>query len=233
MLLNTTSGKILHIEIQVLEQDDLPERITYYNSKLLATQLKKGRRYRELQNTVSIAIADFEIIKNSDEKYHHVFHIREEETGIKFTDLLEIHTLELTKIPRETDNTKKCDWLQFLEAEREEEFEMIATKNEVIEKAYVELKRLSQDEEIRRIYEAREKAIMDEFSRNKSAEEKGRRQGLQEGRREGMEKGIQVGKQEEKTQIVKQMLQSGLDNTIIANCTNLSMEEIEKIKHGS
>ena len=228
VLLNTTSGKILHIEIQVLEQDDLPERITYYNSKLLATQLKKGHRYRELQNTISIAIADFEIIKNSDQKYHHVFHIREEETGIKFTDLVEINTLELTKIPRETDNTKKCNWLQFLKAEREEEFEMIVTKNEVIEKAYVELKRLSQDDEIRMIYEAREKAIMDEFSRNKSAEERGLRKGLQQ----GMEKGRQEGLQEGITQVAMQMLQSGLDNAIIVNCTNLSIEEIEKIKQG-
>ena len=109
VLLNMKSGKIVHIEIQVLEQDDMPERITYYNAKMLVIQLKAGQGYDELQNTVSIAIADFEIVKDSDEKYHHVFHIREEETGIKFTDLIEINALELPKIPKETDNTKKCE----------------------------------------------------------------------------------------------------------------------------
>ena len=211
VLLNTKSGKILHIEIQVLEQDDLPERITYYNSKMLVTQLKKGQRYSELQNTVSIAIADFEIIKNSKEKYHHVFHIREEETGIKFTDLIEINTLELTKIPKTTDNTKKCEWLQFLKAEKEEEFEMLATKNSVIERAYVELKRLSQDEETRMIFESRQKAILDEISRNKSAAEKGRQEG--------------------KIQVAKQMLDDGVDSGFVMKYTELSIEEIQKIKN--
>ena len=247
VLLNTKDGKILHIEIQVLEQEDLPERITYYNSKMLVTQLKKGKRYSDLQNTVSIAIADFEIIKNSDEKYHHVFHLREEETGIKFTDLIEINTLELTKIPKTTDNTKKCEWLQFLKAEKEEEFEMLATRNSVIEKAYVELKRLSQDEETRMLYEAREKAIMDEFSRRKSAEEKGRKEGLQEGlqkgKQEGLQEGLEKGLQEglekglqesiqEKTQSAKQMIDDGLDVNIIMKYTNLPMDYIEKIKQG-
>ena len=52
-----------------------------------------------------------------------------------YRNLVEINMLELTKILRETDNTKKYEWLQFLKAEREEEFEMRATKNEVIEKA--------------------------------------------------------------------------------------------------
>ena len=126
--LNMKSGEIVHIEIQVLEQADMPERITYYNSKMLVTQLKSGQSYSELQNTVSIAIADFKVVKNS-EKYHYVFHIREAETGIKLTDLVEINTLELLKIPRGTDNTKKYEWLQFLKAKKEEEFEMLATKN--------------------------------------------------------------------------------------------------------
>ena len=44
--LTTKSGKIVHIEMQVLEQDDFPERVTYYNAKMLVTQLKSGNDYK-------------------------------------------------------------------------------------------------------------------------------------------------------------------------------------------
>ena len=93
---------------------------------------------------------------------------------------------------------------------------MIATSNRVIEKAYVELKRLSQDEETQMIFEARQKSIRDENSRLKSAEKKGRLEG----------------RQEEKTQIAKQMLYDGLDMNITMKYTDLSVEEIEEIRRG-
>ena len=169
--LTTKTGKIIHIEMQILEQEDMPERITYYNSKMLVTQLKSGDDYT-LQKTISIAIADFEIVQDSP-KYHHKFQLNETETGIKFTDVIEINTLELQKIPEKSDRTAKYDWVKFLKSEREEEFDMIAERSPVIKKAVVELKRLSQDEEAQRLYEAREKAIRDENSRMKTAYNKG------------------------------------------------------------
>ena len=67
-----------------------------------------------MQKTISTGyIADFEIVKDSP-KYHHKFQLNELETGIKFTDVVEINMLELQKIPVESDNTVKYDWLQFL-----------------------------------------------------------------------------------------------------------------------
>ena len=51
--LTTKSGKIVHIEMQILEQDDFPERVTYYNAKMLVTQLKSGKDYK-FQKTIRI-----------------------------------------------------------------------------------------------------------------------------------------------------------------------------------
>jgi predicted transposase/invertase (TIGR01784 family) len=206
----TKSGKILHVEIQVLEQEEIAERLTYYNAKMLAAQLKSGNDYDNLQKTISILIADFEIIKNSV-KYHHIFQLRDKETGIIFTDLIEINTLELGKIPKQPDNTLKYEWLQFLKSENEEEFEMIAQSNPVIQKAYVELKRLSQDEEAQLLYEARQKAIRDENSRMKSAIKKSRK--------------------ERDLEIAKNLLKTNLPIEQISEVTGLSIEEIQKLKN--
>ena len=201
--LTTKSGKIVHVELQILEQDDMPERITYYNSKMLVTQLKSGDDYK-LNKTISIVIANFEIIENSP-KYHHTFMLNDKETGINFTDIIEIHTLELRKIPSQSDNTEKYDWLQFLKAEREEEFDMVAERSPAVKKAVVELKRLSQSEEAQRIYEAREKAIRDENSRLRTAVNKNSRE------------------------IAINLIGLGLTDEQISKSTGLPISEIEKL----
>lgn len=41
--LTTKSGKIIHIEMQILEQDDMPKRITYYNAKIFFTYGSRNR----------------------------------------------------------------------------------------------------------------------------------------------------------------------------------------------
>jgi len=209
--LTTKNGKIIHIEMQILEQEDMPERVTYYNAKMLFTQLKSGQDYDKLQKTISIVIAaDFEIIKDSL-KYHHKFQLNDIESDVKFTDLIEIDTLELQKIPEQSDNTAIYDWLRFLKAEKEVEFDMLAERNPIIKQAVVELKRLSQDEEAQMLYEARIKAIRDENSRTKTAENKGR--------------------VAEKTEIAINLIRMGLLNDQISEATGLTTEKIEILRN--
>ena len=214
--LKTKSGKIIHIEMQILEQEDFPERITYYNAKMLVTQLKSGDDYK-FQKTISIVIADFDIVENS-KKYHHKFQLNDIEAGVNFTDIIEINTLELGKVPTKTDNTKKHDWLQFLKAEREEEFDMLAEKSPVIKKAVVELKRLSQSEEAQLLYDAREKALRDENARIRTALKKGHAQGHAQGHAKAL------------IEVVSNAIKIGLDNVQISKLTGVSMSDIEGIR---
>ena len=207
--LKTKTGKIVHIEMQVLEQDDVPERVTYYNAKMLVTQKKSGDKKYHFQKTISIVIADFELVENSP-KYHHRIQLNDNETGVKFTDIIEINTLELQKIPEQSDNTQKYDWLQFLKAEREEEFDMLAERSPAVKKAVVELKRLSQSEEAQRLYEAREKALWAEESRLRTAHNKGNKEG--------------------KFETALAMLNDGIDINKIAQYTRLPISEIETLR---
>ena len=206
--LTTKSGKIIHIELQVLEQDEFPERVLYYIAKILVTQIKSGDDYK-FKKVISIVISDFEIVKNSTE-YHHKFLMNDATTGVNFTDIVEINTLELGKVPGQSDNTKKHDWLQFLKAEKEEEFDMLATKSPAINSAVVELKRLSQSEEAQRIYEARQKAISDEKARTRTAQSKGRNSALRE--------------------VAYNFIKMGLTDEQVHEGTKLPLLEIEKIR---
>ena len=201
--LTTKSGTIIHIEIQVAPETTLPERIIYYNAKTLVVQLKSGADYFKLEKVITIAIANFDFIKDSDD-YHHIFEWRERTKGIRLTDIVEVNTLELTKIPGVTDNTLKYDWLQFLKSEKEEEFDMLATKSPALKKAVVELKRLSQDEEAQMLYEAREKALKDRNTMIHSRER----------------------------EIAIKLIKRGLDLKDIAEDTGLPIEEIGKLRIG-
>jgi predicted transposase/invertase (TIGR01784 family) len=207
--LTTKTGKIIHIELQVLEQDEFPERVLYYIAKILVTQIKSGEDYK-FKKVISIVISDFEIIPDSP-MYHHKFSMNDVTSGVNFTDIIEINTLELGKVSKESDNTKKHDWLQFLKAEREEEFDMLATKSPAINSAVVELKRLSQSEEARRIYEARQKAISDEKARTRTAHNKGHKNAMQE--------------------VVSNSIKIGFSNEQIFQITGVPITEIERMRN--
>ena len=51
----------------------------------------------------------------------------------------------------------------------------------------------------------------------------------EKGMQEGMQKGIEKGRQEEKLQIAQKMKEQGLDSELIAQCSGLSVEDIERL----
>ncbi|MGL5675187.1 MAG: Rpn family recombination-promoting nuclease/putative transposase [Cellulosilyticaceae bacterium] len=102
------------------------------------------------------------------------------------------------------------EWLQFLDAKSEEVMEMLAEKNEGIEKAYRVLKCVSQDDVARMAYEAREAEIRDQLTREKVARE------------EGEEAGV--------CRVAKRMLSKGSTEEYVAEMTDLTVEEVRKIK---
>ena len=102
------------------------------------------------------------------------------ETGKEYSDLMEMHMLELAKLPPEAQNEEGIIlWMRFLGGKCEEDFRHMAEKDKYIEEAYDTLKKLSADEEKRLEYEARQKVIRDHNSFMKSAEKRGLQQGIQ------------------------------------------------------
>lgn len=96
------------------------------------------------------------------------------QTKKKYTDLLEIYVLELKKLPPEQlKEPMIIQWMRFLSAQKKEDFEKMAEKDDYIGEAYGVLKKLSADEQKRLEYEARQKAILDYNSQVIGYTEKG------------------------------------------------------------
>jgi len=87
---------------------------------------------------------------------------------VEFTDIIEVNTLELTKIPQAEDGTELWKWLKFLSAEREEDLNMIAEKSPQVKKAVVRLMELSNDEKTKMLYESRQKMEWDIQARERA-----------------------------------------------------------------
>ena len=183
-------------EIQLSELKVWADRALFYLSKMYTEQIKQGQTYDVFKKCVNISILNFTLFPKETEFYSY-FHIREDTRYFIYTDKMEFHVIELPKLPEEIkENSSDIElWARFINAERKEELEMIATKNPYIESAYQQLQIISQDKEKRLEYEAREKAILDYNQAMKEAKETGWEAGREIGRMEGREEGEKIGEQ--------------------------------------
>lgn len=127
---------------------------------MFTEQIKPGESYRLLKKCVSISILDFVLFKD-EANFYSCFHIMEDTRHFRYTDKMEFHVIELPKLPEKEDYTKLELWAKFINAEKKEEFDMLAEKDSYIDSAYRQLQIISQDEQMRMEYEAREKAMRD------------------------------------------------------------------------
>jgi len=210
---STKTGKIIDIEIQVNPLLYIGERISFYKSRLIADQIKKGEHYDKIQRVICVCITDH-ILHKEDRRYLNYFCFCNPETGLRFRDIPEeIYTLELPKLPADTDGSKIWDWLQFLRSKQRGEFEMIAATNPEIREAVDILYEISADEKVRAEYNARQKAWMDRQSQFDGYYKKGR----EEGREEGHAKLLAS---------ARNLKALGISTDIIAKSLDLPLEEV-------
>ncbi len=152
----------IDIEIQLTILNVWTERALFYLAKMYTEQINAGEDYNVFKKCVSISILDFKLFGDEPEFYS-CFHIREDSRHTLYTDKMEFHVLELPKLPKELkEGSSDIElWGRFINAERKEDFDMVAEKNAYIKSAYKHLQVISQDKEKRMEYEAREKAIRD------------------------------------------------------------------------
>ena len=219
--LRTKSRKIVHIEVQLHVPPAMRERIVFYSSKLITEQIGSGDEYYEIKKAISIVITEKPFIHESP-KYLHHFLLIDRNSGIEFTDIIEIYTLELKKLPVKSDGTALYNWAKFINAETEDELDMAAESNPLIRKAVVKVRELSADERIRDMIERREKGRRDfeDFMRGARAE----------GRAEGEAKGRSEGEAEKNIIIVQNAMKKNIDIDTVIALTGLSRSEIENIQ---
>lgn len=220
---------VCDVEMQVLYDKNIEERILYYWGKLYVNSIKSGDSFKKLKKTISILIANFEIKDLSEiHKFHTEWQIREKDyRKTILTNILEIHIISLPKlmkmikneeIPKQ--NEKLAIWSKFIvNPEMLEESEM--QRNKVVKKAKEELDKINKDEYERRLAELRQKAIRDDAAIRDFLYEEGLEKGIEDGKKQGTK--------ETKKKIAKRMLESGIQIEEVIKITELSRCEIEEI----
>ena len=172
----------IDIEIQLAPFPAWTKRALFYLSKMYASQLKEGEEYHRMKKCISISILDFALFSGQKEFYSR-FHLWEDTRRLLYSDQMELHVLELPKLPEELkeDASDMLLWAKFINAEKKEELDMLSEKNPYIKEAYETLQEVSQDRATQLEYLAREKAIRDHNYLMVEAERRGIEIGEQRG----------------------------------------------------
>ncbi len=200
------------IEMQMISNEKLPERILYYWARLFSKGIKKGEDYEKLEKTIAILITNEKIEKFEKLKYHTEWKIFETENKKEIlTDKLEIHIIELEKIEdnNQESNDKLLDWLYFLINPDSRRVKEKMEDNKELKEAKEKLDKITEDARMQQLAWWREKAIYEENTMLNSSFRKGKTEGKKEDAKKMKEKNIPI-------------------ETII-EITGLTKEEIEKL----
>jgi predicted transposase/invertase (TIGR01784 family) len=184
----TKTGQLIDIEIQVSDTPFMRERIVFYLSKLITGQIEKGMGYKSIKRAICIIVTDYVLTPETDE-CHDQFFLYSELTKTRFSDIVEIDTLELPKIPTGRNSEKLRQWTEFLKGKTMEDFKMLTQENPAINKAVGVLMELNASQRRRMLAESRQKARWDEQARLEGAEERGEKIGEARGEKRGLEQG--------------------------------------------
>ncbi|WP_330375476.1 Rpn family recombination-promoting nuclease/putative transposase [Inediibacterium massiliense] len=206
-------GKWYDIEIQVAPQSFYDKRALYYWAKVYTDQLLEKGRYGALNKTIGINILDFDYLEGKE--YHNMYKLLNLRTGKEFSDLLELHFIELKKFDKELKDLKTGldRWVTFLNHAYEYSKNKIPKELEQdssIKKAIEVLDVMYLDEDERSLYENNLKAFID--------------------KQEELDTARQEGEYIKAIEIAKNLLDV-LDIDTISIKTGLTKEEILKLKN--
>jgi len=167
----------VNIELQIKMVKDWDKRELFYLAKLFTGDLLVGEDYSKLKKCICVSILDF----NLDERpeYHKVYRLRDEQ-GYEFSDMFEIHIIELRK--QLNGDNRVNEWIELINAESKEEMDMMQarTSNPGILAAIKEMKVMGLGKNLRMLYEARMKEMRDRNARDAYVYDEGKAEGKAE-----------------------------------------------------
>ncbi|MDR2545250.1 MAG: Rpn family recombination-promoting nuclease/putative transposase [Methanobrevibacter sp.] len=224
----TKNNRIITLEIQNKEIEDMEERIKFYTDRLSSITLKKGENYQDIKKIISISLLNHKFYKDKKEIYKHNYKITNQQTLKIFgNDLLDIHIFE--KACYDSDNPLDSFLMYLYGLLNEQELKNLIKKDEFIRD--VEEERLmfseSEREEILKI--SIEKAERDQQSILTTAKRKAEEEGMEKGREEGIEEGMERGKEEAMFVFAKKLKSAGGTLQRISELTGVPIEKIKNI----
>jgi predicted transposase/invertase (TIGR01784 family) len=231
------TGKIYIIEMQNSYDRYFLNRVQYYGSHTLASQLKIGDEYDGAIPIIVVSVLNHGLFNDEIPciSYHTT---RERQTNQCHLFLLSYVFIELTKFTKSEEelSSNQDEWLYFLSKSTNTTDIPKNIKDKVVISAYKEIERFNWSEEqydayIRAGMMMGAERIRDEDNFEKGVKE-GVEKGKQEGLKEGVEKGLKEGEKRKSLETAEKMLKNNIDPNIISNCTGLTLKEIKDLKKG-
>ena len=225
-------GGLFVVEMQNGAQPYFYDRGIYYLSRAISNQGEKGKDWKfSLCPVYGIFLLNYKMGINS--KFRTDVILADRDTGRVFSDKIRQVYLELPWFTKEPDDceTDFERWLYLLKHMDTLERMPFKARKAVFDKLLevADVASLSRDERI--LYDEALKRYRDYKNTVDYAEEKGIEKGIEigkaKGRIEGIAKGKAEGKAEEQRLIAANLKKQGINPETIAQCTGLSVEEID------
>ena len=215
-------GTMLDVEMQMKNERNTDERATEYMGKMISEQLQVGEDYQNLKKSIVIFITNYNFLKRNSyhsvgrmkfdktlkDEYVNMGYDKEDEVASKY---IEVHYIELPKFKKkELSKFTKLDQWMCIFTQNREGIMLAEKENKEIKRAINTLDFLSKDPKER---ERHNSIVMAEYNRLVSEHNF-----------------FEDGKKEGKIEIAKKMLKEKVPIEMIEKFTELSKEEIEKLK---
>lgn len=215
------SGERFIVELQKAKQNWFKDRSVFYSTFPIQEQAERGEWNFRLEPVYCIGILDFVFEEDRDsQQFLHRVAFTEQNTQKVFYDKLWLIYLEMPRFQKsETELETQFDkWLYFLKHLPDFESIPTALRSQLFLRAF-DIAEIAQfDPEQRQSYERSLKYYRDLKNVVDTSFEEGKAEGWQE----GLEQGILAGKRA----TARQMLDKGFEMALIAELTELSIQEI-------
>ena len=228
--LTLPNGQKVNIEMQNLWELHYEKRTYFYWASRYLEKFEPGKAYKYLARCVSIHILGEEFPLT--EELHSIYRVLNVKTFQPFSDDLEFHFLDLTKLKQEDDSELE-QWLKFIETNDKAVREELGRRNAVMQYANEVMNQFYADKQERLNYEAALRYESDRATLLEAGIDKGIRIGEQRGEQRGLQlgekRGLQRGEQQGRMQTARNMKAKNFDAETIQEITGLTAEQIAKL----
>ena len=224
--LTLPNGQKVNIEMQNLWEPHYEKRTYFYWASRYLEKFEPGKAYKYLARCVSIHILGEEFPLT--EELHSIYRVLNVKTFQPFSDDLEFHFLDLTKVKQEDDSELE-QWLKFIQTNDKAVREELGRRNAVMQYANEVMNQFYADKQERLNYEAAVRYESDRATLWEAGVDKGILIGEKRGEKRGLQRGEQQGRRSEKLQTARNMKAKNFDTETIREITGLTVEQIAEL----
>ena len=230
----TDDGSRIVVELQKKPQGDYIDRAIYYSAFPIQTQIEKGRGKYTFSAVYIINILNFNLKElRSQKEVLSTFRLKELQTNTILSDKYTLIFIELPKFTKKLDDIYPDSildgFLYCLKHMHSHSSQPQALKQVIWDRLFEAAHVTAMNKQERQAYIQKMTTERDLRNQIAYAKEQAEAEGRAKGMAQGMAQGMAEGEALAKTEIAKSMKAKGIDISTIAECTNLTIEDIEKL----